>query len=225
MTACHKEVTNLELTGQMKVVEHSKNEVIIQLLELLKCKHDKITDQKWAKVLLVALGDLQKKHINELIFTTCSTSGLEIAHLCSSNYRFCPIQQLHESPVFIYEHLKEAQRLLSESRWSVKTRASIYGLHQSSKLWNSTIDGFLKKFGLYQMISEPCLYLCSSNIPNLDRNNNQLRIDDLDTWKQELSTRATHMKLVLALPVDEMLFAGTSTALNQLKTVIQERAN
>ena len=40
-----------------------------------------------------------------------------------------------------------------------RLKRSIYGLKQSSRCWNSTIDGYLKQLGFLQTNSDPCEYI------------------------------------------------------------------
>jgi hypothetical protein len=42
-----------------------------------------------------------------------------------------------------------------------RLKHSIYGLKQSARCWNSTLDTQLKKMGLVQTTSDPCLYVAS----------------------------------------------------------------
>ena len=42
-----------------------------------------------------------------------------------------------------------------------RSKHSIYGLKQSLRCWNSTIDGYLKKLGFLQLVSDPCIYIAA----------------------------------------------------------------
>ena len=42
-----------------------------------------------------------------------------------------------------------------------KLKKSIYGLKQSPRCWNSTLDSCLKKMGFVQATGDPCLYISS----------------------------------------------------------------
>jgi len=42
-----------------------------------------------------------------------------------------------------------------------RLKRSIYGLKQSSRCWNSTIDGYLKQLGFLQSNSDPCVYIAA----------------------------------------------------------------
>ena len=43
-----------------------------------------------------------------------------------------------------------------------KLNKSIYGLKQSPRCWNSTLDAQLKKVGFKQTKSDPCIYLSTT---------------------------------------------------------------
>ena len=40
-----------------------------------------------------------------------------------------------------------------------KLNRSLYGLKQSPRCWNSTLDNYLKKIGFLQSVSDPCVYI------------------------------------------------------------------
>lgn len=42
-----------------------------------------------------------------------------------------------------------------------KLKRSLYGLKQSPRCWNSTLDEFLKQLGFVQSTSDPCIYVAS----------------------------------------------------------------
>ena len=42
-----------------------------------------------------------------------------------------------------------------------RLKRSIYGLKQSPRCWNSTIDGYLKQLGFLQSNSDPCVYIAA----------------------------------------------------------------
>ena len=42
-----------------------------------------------------------------------------------------------------------------------RLKRSICGLKQSSRCWNSTIDGYLKQLGYLQSNSDPCVYIAA----------------------------------------------------------------
>ena len=42
-----------------------------------------------------------------------------------------------------------------------KLKRSLYGLKQSPRCWNSTLDEFLKQLGFVQSMSDPCIYVAS----------------------------------------------------------------
>ena len=41
----------------------------------------------------------------------------------------------------------------------MKENRSLYGLKQSQRCWNLTLDGVLKELGFHQFKSDPCVYV------------------------------------------------------------------
>lgn len=73
----------------------------------------------------------------------------------------------------------------------VKLRKAIYGLKQSSAIWNSKIDSFFKNIGFKQSIIEPCIYISDAN------------------------------KLIVGIYVDDLIIAGaTSEGVSWLKAAL-----
>ena len=58
----------------------------------------------------------------------------------------------------VFLELPEALRIKYGKQFVWKTKTSIYGLAQSPKVWNKTVDKFLVDFGLARLSSEQCLY-------------------------------------------------------------------
>ena len=44
-----------------------------------------------------------------------------------------------------------------------RLRKSLYGLKQSARCWNITMDGFLKASGYIQSNADPCIYVKAEN--------------------------------------------------------------
>ena len=42
-----------------------------------------------------------------------------------------------------------------------KLKRSIYGLKQSPRCWNSTLDNYLKRIGFLQSVNDPCIYIAA----------------------------------------------------------------
>ena len=60
-------------------------------------------------------------------------------------------------------YMKQPEGFISKGQEHLvcKLKRSIYGLKQSPRCWNSTLDSYLKKMGFMQAVSDPCLYIAS----------------------------------------------------------------
>ena len=82
-----------------------------------------------------------------------------------------------------------------------KLRKSLYGLKQSARCWNITIDSFLKESGYSQSNADPCVYFKTEN---------------KDGKKECL--------MIIALYVDDMVLAtNDTTMLEKEKSLMKER--
>ena len=59
-------------------------------------------------------------------------------------------------------YMKQPEGFIDEDANLVcKLKKSIYGLKQSSRCWNATLDFHLKEMGFTQSTSDPCMYMDS----------------------------------------------------------------
>ena len=60
-------------------------------------------------------------------------------------------------------YMRQPEGFVAEGREQLvcKLKRSIYGLKQSPRCWNSTIDGYLKQLGFLQSTSDPCVYIAA----------------------------------------------------------------
>ena len=79
------------------------------------------------------------------------------------------LHQLDVTTAFLNGKLEEVvymwqpEGFVAEGREQLvcRLKRSIYGLKQSSRCWNSTIDGYLKQLGFLQSNSDPCVYIAA----------------------------------------------------------------
>ena len=65
---------------------------------------------------------------------------------------------LHEE---VYMSQPEGFSVEGKEHFVYKLKKSLYGLKQSARCWNLTLDHHLKKMGFVQTSSDPCLYVSS----------------------------------------------------------------
>ncbi len=79
------------------------------------------------------------------------------------------IHQLDVTTAFLNGKLKEEIYMRQPEGFVVegqenlvcKLKRSLYGLKQSPRCWNATLDEFLKKLGFLQSNSDPCIYIAA----------------------------------------------------------------
>ena len=59
----------------------------------------------------------------------------------------------------VYMRQPEGYAVKGSEHKVCRLRRSIYGLKQSPRCWNHVLDDYLKKLGLHQTSSDPCLYV------------------------------------------------------------------
>lgn len=163
-TSYQKEIDSLENIGKFEVIDRSEvpeGKEILPILELFKVKPD---GRK--KTRIVVRGDLQSEKNLEvysptanavsvrLVIALAATKGWKLRQLDVSNAylhgRTC-------EPTFI--ELPLGHQLRDGKRKVYRTNSSTYGLKQSGKIWNQTIDDFLISVGFCSCPVEKCLYM------------------------------------------------------------------
>ena len=61
----------------------------------------------------------------------------------------------------VYMHQPEGFVADGQEDLVCKLKRSIYGLKQSPRCWNTTLDTYLKKIGFLQSVSDPCVYIAA----------------------------------------------------------------
>ena len=77
------------------------------------------------------------------------------------------LHQLDITTAFLNGELKEEVYMRQSKGFIVdgqehlvcKLQCSIYGLKQSPRCWNSTLDSYLKRIGFLQSVNDPCIYI------------------------------------------------------------------
>ena len=121
------------------------------------------------KARMVAKGFTQRPGIdyNETFSPVVKMDSLRTI-LSLSAARNLDMTQLDVKPAFLYGEINEKIYLNQpegfiipgKEREVCKLNKCIYGLKQSSRVWNKHFSKFLQEFGLNPSVSDPCVYSC-----------------------------------------------------------------
>ena len=113
------------------------------------------------------------------------------------------LHQMDVTTAFLNGELKEEVYMKQPEGYVIKgkeglvckLKKSIYGLKQSPRCWNSSLDDYLKKLGFLQAAGDPCLYMASEG-----------------------------EMFLIAIYVDDILLAGKSiTRMNTVKQALSQK--
>ena len=125
-------------------------------------------DQQCYKARLVAQG-FSQKYGTDYDESFCSVVRLEsVRTLIALAVQYgLHLRQVDVTTAFLNDELeeevymKQPEGIIAEGKENLvcKLNKSIYGLKQSPKCWNTTLDTQLKKMGFVQATSDPCIYM------------------------------------------------------------------
>ena len=149
----------------MHVVNRPRDARVVKLRELFSVKFDNITKEWIFKVRIVARGDLEVDE--EFVYApVANMPALRLFVVLSLEFGI-DFRQLDISSAFLYGRLDHdiyvelpdghPEKQGNTKVW--KTRCALYGLQTAPKVWNETIDGFLRDFGLHPLVTESCMYV------------------------------------------------------------------
>ena len=126
-----------------------------------------------------------------------------------STFFSSPIRQLDVRNAFLYGVLDRniylelpaghPRRDMGRNVWT--TRRALYGLCESPRVWNDTIQTFFLRYGLRNLTTERCLYI----LP------------------QGGTDPPTPFTLILVLYVDDVLFCGQSDVVQKFMKAIKQK--
>ncbi len=90
-----------------------------------------------------------------------------------------------------YKDIPE-MKYLQDGRYVIKLKKCIYGLRQSGREWNDSIDKFLKAIGMKQCVADPCVYY----LPGIP--------------------------IIVTVQVDDLLLFGKRSEINEFKSKLQK---
>jgi len=170
--AMEEELQSLLANETWILVDRPVNRLVIQCLWTYKLKEELTGDQARYKTRLVAKGFKQRQGIdfNETYSPVVRYDSLRTV-LSIAAARDLDIIQLDIKTAFLYGELEEEIYLEQPEGYTVPGSESkvcllkkcIYGLKQSSRIWNQRFDSFLTQFGLEPSEADPCVYFYEKN--------------------------------------------------------------
>ena len=144
---------------------------------VFKIKHDKYGNVARYKARCTALGNLQREGVDydETYSPVVRHSSLRLL-LSIAAQRNMPVHQMDVDTAFLYGEFSnddppvyltlpynypippELQHY-SRDQLVCKVEKGLYGLKQSPRLWNKSIDATMQKHGFRRFASDPCLYV------------------------------------------------------------------
>ena len=162
--AMAEEIASLKANNTFDLVERPPGIKLIGARWLYKIKQDPsetfIYKARW-----VARGFSQKFGLDydETYAPTARMTSVRM--LCEiSVHKKLFIEQLDVNNAYLHSdidrpiYMVQPQGFVSNQNLVCKLNKSLYGLKQSARLWNSTIDKFLKSEGLTASLNDPCVY-------------------------------------------------------------------
>ena len=169
--AMEAEMQSLERNDVWELVELPKDRKVVGSKWVFKVKVDSDGCVERYKARLVAQGYTQQKgaDYDETFSPVVRMESLRtVVGLAVRNG--LSLHQLDVMTAFLNGKLNEVVYMQQPEGFVVEGREhcvcrlkrSIYGLKQSPRCWNSTIDGYLKKLGFLQSVSDPCVYIAAA---------------------------------------------------------------
>ena len=168
--AMEAEMRSLRRNDVWELVELPENRKVIGSKWVYKVKVDSDGRVERYKARLVAQGFTQQRgaDYDETFSPVVRMESLRtVVGLSVRNG--LRLHQLDVTTAFLNGKLEEVVYMRQPEGFVAKGREqlvcrlkrSIYGLKQSSRCWNSTIDGYLKQLGFLQSNSDPCVYIAA----------------------------------------------------------------
>ena len=166
--ATEKEMRSLVENDVWELVQPPVNRKIVGSKWVFKVKHDGDGRVERYKARLVAQGYTQQRgaDYDETFSPVVRMESLRtVIGLAARNG--LKLHQLDVTTAFlngrlqeeVYMHQPEGFVAQGQEHLVCKLNRSLYGLKQSPRCWNSTLDNYLKKIGFLQSVSDPCVYI------------------------------------------------------------------
>ena len=168
--AMQAEMRSLESNNVWELVELPEDRKVVGSKWVYKVKVDSDGRMERCKARLVAQGFSQRRgdDYDETFSPVVRMESLRaVVGLAVRNG--LSLHQLDVTTAFLNGRLEEVvymrqpEGFVAEGSEHLvcRLKRSIYGLKQSSRCWNSTIDGYLKQLGFLQSNSDPCVYIAA----------------------------------------------------------------
>ena len=165
--AIHCELRSLAAFNTFEVVDlpHSKRPVGCKYVFKIKYNPDGSIDKY--KVRLVAQGFLQQEGIdyNEVFAPVVDSTSISLL-LAIANHEDWEMEQMDVVTAFLHGRLEEEVYMKIPPYMNIPTsegkvlrlKGALYGLKQSSHVWNRTFEKFMLRSGFKQCILDTCIY-------------------------------------------------------------------
>lgn len=170
LDAMNSEYQALVVNRVWELVDRPHNENVIKCKWVFKVKHDASGNFDKYKARLVARGFSQKEGIdfNETFAPVVRHSTMRIL-FSLANQLDLDMEHLDVATAFLNGDINEViymeqpKGFCDNSNKVCLLKKSLYGLKQSSRMWNCRIHDFLCKQGFVQSKCEPCVYIKNCN--------------------------------------------------------------
>ncbi|CAH2092873.1 unnamed protein product [Euphydryas editha] len=166
LSAMQEEYRSLLENNVWQLVDRPNNVNIIKCKWVYKLKTDSVGNLIRYKARLVARGFTQRKGIDysETFSPVVRHSTMRVL-FCIANELDMEIEHVDVTTAFLHGNLEE--QIFMEQPVGFETdkdkvcllNKSIYGLRQSSRIWNCKVNSVLTSNGYLQSQCEPCVYL------------------------------------------------------------------
>lgn len=168
--AISDELNALVENGTWEIVDLPPGRNAIDSKWTFKIKRNSNGEIERYKARLVAKGYSQKEGIDysETFSPVVRYSSIRLLLSLAVRHDL-DIDQMDVVTAFLQSELKEEiymkipEGCKSDTRKVYRLKKSIYGLKQASRVWNRKLDETLKKIGLTQSKTEPCIYFKTQN--------------------------------------------------------------
>ena len=171
--AIKNEFESLKFNNTWKIAELPKNEKAIPSKWIFKIKKNSKGEIGRYKARLVAKGCAQRKGLDydETYSPVIRYTSVRFLLALSAKLDL-DIDHMDAITAFLQGELKENIYIIPPEGYEnlngkvLKLNKSIYGLKQSSRLWNQKLDKTLKEIGMAQSRVDPCIYfrLCKAKL-------------------------------------------------------------
>jgi len=191
------EIRSLLRNKVFKIVDKPSNRKLIPCKWIYKRKKSKTGAVEKFKARLVAKGFLQiyGQDFNETFSPVARLTTIRLLYAIATLLNL-KVTQLDVETAFLNAELPEEEQVFVEPPRLMelppgkcyRLQRSLYGLKQSPRLWNMTIDKYLREIGFRRLSTDPCIYVKGTPNSSTPYTVISLYVDDLILLSSEQST-------------------------------------